>query len=190
MAKPKPVNWELINANHGVTPTIDDGGDTNIHNLVQELIDKYHSSVNQIGSDNIGLNFVLMWRLNVKMDADGYVVLADVTKSSDQNRELYPHDVIIGINKDAWSVLDVQQRKVVIDAQLERIAVCLDKDDNPKEDDRNRVLFRLRRIEVMDESTLLRRHGKTLKEVQDYIQKQFETGGAEDGSYVAETLSE
>jgi hypothetical protein len=175
MAKPKPVNWQLI-----------ENGDE-LYGFVQDLIDKFHGSDKDIGG--VGINFVLMWRHNVKMDADGYVVLADVTKSSDQNRELRPHDVIIGINKDAWSVLDAQQQSVVIDAQLERIAVCLDKDDNPKEDDRSRTVFRLRRIEVMDEPTLDRRHGMTLKQVQEYIHDQFETGGAEEGSHVAEVLS-
>jgi len=175
MAKPKPVNWQLIE-------------DQELYTFVGELIEKFHGSDKDIGG--VGLNFVLMWRHNVKMDQDGYVVLADVTKSSDQNRELRPHDVIIGVNKDAWSVMDARQRTVVIDSQLERIAVCLDKDGNPKEDDRGRTLFRLRRVETIDDHTFARRHAHTMREVQEFIHDQFAKAGAEEGSYVAEQLED
>lgn len=173
MAKPKPVNWQLINDDH-------------LYEFVNDIIERYHGGDKEIGG--VGLNFVLMWRHNVKMDQDGYLVLADVTKSSDQYRELRPHDIIIGINKDAWSVLDTQQKKVVIDSQLERIAVCLDKDDEPKEDDRGRTVFRLRRVEVIDDQTLNKRHNMNMKEVQDFIYDQFKKAGAEEGSYIAEQL--
>ena len=172
--KPKPVNWQLIENN------------PELYNFVSTIIEKYHSGDKDIGD----VNFVLIWRHNVKMDQDGYVVLATITKSSDQNRELRPHDVIIGINKDAWSIMDEQHQTVVIDAQLERLAVCLDKDGNPKEDDRSRTCYRLRRVEGLDEATLQRRHGMTMKEVQDFIYDKFKTAGAEEGSYVADQLSE
>lgn len=174
MPKPKPVNWQLIE-NQDET-----------YEFVGELLGKYHNGDKDIG----GVNFVLMWRHNVKMDADNYVVLSDITKSSDQARELRPHDVIIGINKDTWSVLDATQRAVVIDSQLERLAVCLDKGGDPKEDDQSRTIYRLRRLEVMDEATLQRRHGMTMQDVQEYIYDQLNTGGAEEGSYVAEQFAE
>jgi hypothetical protein len=173
MTKPKPVNWQIIEEDH-------------LYTFVSELIEQFHGGDKEIGG--VGLNFVLMWRHNVKMDQDGYIVLADVTKSSDQNRELRPHDVIIGINKDAWSILTPRQKQVVIDSQLERIAVCLDKDDNPKEDDRGRIIFRLRRIETVDGRVFARRHAETMQEVQECVYSKFKTGGAEEGSYVADQL--
>lgn len=176
MPKPKPVNWQIIE------------NDEELYDFVQELIDKYHGGDKDIGG--VGINFVLMWKHNVKQDQDDYIVLADVTKSSDQARELRPHDVVIGINKVAWELLDATQRRVVIDSQLERIAVCLDKNDDPREDDRSRNIFRLRRLEVLDDHTMQRRHQMTIHEVQDFIHDKFNTGDAEEGSYVAEQLAE
>lgn len=174
MPKPKPVNWQLID------------NDDELYDFVGDLIDKYHGG----DRDLEGLNFVVMWKHNVKQDQDGYIVLADVTKSSDQARELRPHDVVIGINKDAWSVLEVDQRRVVIDCQLERIAVCVDKEGDPKEDDRSRRMYRLRRLEVLDDQTMQRRHSMTIHEVQQFVFDKFNTGDAEDGSYVAEQLAQ
>jgi hypothetical protein len=167
MSKPKPVNWGLIE-------------DSDLYKMVQDLIEQYHGGEKGI----VGVNFVLMWRYNIKIDPDGYVLLASITKSSDQVRELRPHDVIIGINKDAWGVLNDTHKKVVIDSQLERIAVCFDKSDKIKEDDLGRVIYRLRKSQVVDEGTLKRRHGLSLLEVQDYIHSQF-VKEAEEGSYVA-----
>lgn len=174
MAKPKPVNWEIIE-------------EPELYNFVEELISKYH------GGDEAsieGVNYVIMWRHNVKQDQDNYILLADVSKSSDKMRELRPHDVVIGINKDAWSILDEDQKRVVIDSQLERIAVCVDKNDDPKEDDRSRHLYRLRRLEVIDDHTMRRRHNMTIHDVQEFVFCKFNIGDAEEGSYVADRLSD
>ena len=173
MPKPKLVNWQIIE-------------ETELYDQVGDLIQQYHGSDRGIE----GVNFILMWRLNVKMDQDDYVLLTDITRSPDKMRELRPHDVVIGINKDAWSFLDEAQQAVVLDAQLERIAVCLDKEDNPKEDDRSRTVYRLRRPEVLDEATLQRRHGMTMQNVQEFIRDKFSTGDAEEGSYIAEQLAD
>jgi hypothetical protein len=171
--KPKAVNWDLIE-------------EPELYTFVQDLIDRYH-----LGKHSIqGINFVLMWRHNVKQDADGYILLADITKSSDKVRELRPHDIIIGINKHTWDMLEYPEKCAVIDTQLERIAISVDKEDNPKEDDRSRTIYRLRRLEVVDENTIIRRHGTTIQTVQEKVQDKLSIGNAEEGSYIAQQLSE
>lgn len=178
MAKLKPVNWEFIEKDDVLIREQD------LYSVVHDLIMQYHIT------DNIeNVNYILMWRYNIKMDQDDYVLLADISKSPDKYRELRCHDFIIGINKDAWSVLDAQQKLVVLDAQLERIAVCVDKDDNPKEDTSHRTVYRLRRPEVLDEATIKRRHGITLQDVQEYVHDKFKTAGAEKGSYIDKALN-
>jgi len=169
--KPKAVNWELAE-------------EPEIYRLVAGLVKQYHGGKNSI--DNV--NYIVMWRHNVKQDQDGFIPLADITKSNDKVRELRPHDVIIGINKDAWSIMDDNQQQVVIDCQLERIAICLDKENNPKEDDRSRDIYRLRRLEVLDDHTMTRRHGITIHDVQEFVYSKFNEGDAEKGSYVADQL--
>jgi len=172
MAKPKAVNWTLID-------------DPMMYTIVDDLLKKYHGGKNNIQE----IHCLLMWRDNVKMDQDGYVWLADIAKSTDKMRELRPHDMIIGINRDAWSILDHQQKNVIIDSQLERIAICLDKEECEKEDDRSRKIYRLRRTEVIDDATMNRRHALTLGRVQDYVSDKFTTAGAEKGSYVDQVLN-
>lgn len=172
MSKQKPVNWELIS-------------DNALYTFVQELIEKYHDGKNSI----VGINFVLMWRFNVKADQDDYLLLADITKSSDKVRELRPHDVIIGINKTAWDLIGQNQKEAVIDAQLERIAECLDKEGNQKEDEQGRPLYRLRRPEVIDEQTIQRRHNTTIQEIQEFVLQKMKTAGADAGSYIANALA-
>lgn len=168
MPKPKPVNWQS-----------DDNVPTQ---LVLDLIKQYHLELE-------GLVPVVLWRINVKIDPDGYVWLADVTKTPDKYRELHEHDVVIGLNKDAWSVLDDQQKAVVIDSQLERIAVSVDKQGNKKEDDRSRTVFRLRKERLVDDNVLHRRHGLHELDVQAYVSQKFTIGDAEEGSYIAEQLT-
>jgi hypothetical protein len=166
VSKPKPVNWEFIKN----TQPEGDG----LYQLSESLIRQFHSG--NKGIDGVGILF--MWRFNIKPDQDSYVYLADVTKSSDKVREIMPHDFIIGINKAIWPLLDHQKKKVIIDSQLERIARCFNKDDSPKEDDKSRPIYRLRRLEVMDDKTLNRRHAMNLGDVQlfasDYYQKLLE----------------
>jgi hypothetical protein len=174
MPKPKPVNWKLIES------------DNELYDFVQDLITKYHGGDKGID----GVSFVLMWRFNVKQDPDGFIWLADITKSADKYRELRPHDIIIGINKDAWSTLDPAQKAVLIDCQLERVAVSLDKKGEIKEDDQSRTIYRLRNPHVVEDETIRRRHGIILSEVHEHVFEKFNACGAEEGSYIAEQLAE
>lgn len=176
MSKPKPVNWHLID-----TTTRQD---SEMYELVNSIKTQYHNGDRQLSD----LNFVLMWRHNIKPDQDGYIVLADVSKSSDKMRELRPHDVIIGINKMTWDLLDDNQKKVVIDSQLERIVLCLDKEGNPKEDDKYRRIYRLKRSEVLDDQNMVRRHGSSMSQVQDYVFDKL-NGSVEQNSYADKIIN-
>lgn len=166
MAKPKPVNWELIE-------------DHDLYNFVGNIINTYYNEINDIV-------YVLMWRYNVKPDQDGYLLLADISKSSDKMRELRPHDVIIGINKDIWNFFDDDQKSMIIDHQLQRVAKCVDKEGEPKEDDRSRPIYRLRRKEVLEN---YHRYNTTMRDVQEYILNKLQLGGAEENSYVGNVLT-
>lgn len=169
MAKPKPVNWQIIT-------------DGYLYDFVGDIIAKYYGEI-------IDVSYILMWRHNVKMDADGFLLLADITKSADKVRELRPHDVIIGINKDVWSMLNIDQKSALIDAQVARIAVCKDKQGNIKEDDKARTIYRLRRPEVVDDDdNLRRRYGAGLQDIYEFVCEELSRGKAEEGSYVADVM--
>lgn len=169
MPKQKPVNWQ-----YDEQAPLD---------LVLDLIKKYHSEIE-------GIVPIVMWRHNIKADPDGYVWLADVSKTPDKYRELREHDIIVGLNKDAWSFMDATQQAVVVDSLLERVAVSMDKQGNKKEDDKNRTIYRLRKERIVDDAVLQRRHGLLISDVQEFINQRFATAGAEEGSYVAQQLTE
>lgn len=172
MTKPKPVNWELID------------NDSEIYAMITNLVSQYHSG--NLGLED--LNVLVMWRYNIKPDQDGYLLLADISKSSDKVRELRPHDVIIGINKMSWRLLNDQQKRCILDSQLERVVPCVDKENNHKEDDRSRPLYRLKRLEVLDDQIMIRRHNISAHQVQDFIINRLQ-GTYEQNSYVDNALN-
>jgi len=175
MSKPKPVNWELI----------ENTDNPQLYTLVNGLIQKYHSGQEGI----LGVNIMLMWQFNIKPDQDGHIKVASITKSTDKNRELRDHDVIIGINKGTWEIMEQHQKEATIDNLLERIAVSKDSNDNPKEDDKSRIIYRLKNPETVVSSIIQRRHNTTVLEIQEFLIEKMETAGAEKGSYIYNNLS-
>lgn len=172
MAKPKSVNWQMVD------------GSENIYETVRDLITRYHADTLE------QLNFIIMWRYNNKMDKDGYIFINDITKSSDKVRELYEHDVIIGINKDIWEMLEQHERGAVIDTLLERITINCNKNGDPKEDDRSRILYRLRKSEIVCHDTIYRRFNTNITHIQDRIRNKLEENLPEKGSYSEKVLQE
>ena len=169
MSKPKPVNWSVDQSSDGP------------FTYLADLITKYHSDVQNV-------HCIALWRDNVKPDQDGVILLADISKSPDKFREIYPHDFIIGVNRAVWGLLDDCQRKIVLDSQLERIAVSTDKDGNPREDDRSRAVYRLKKTQTVDNETIISRHGFSLDDIHEFVCEKL-GGDVKDGSYAAGVLS-
>ena len=149
--KPKQVNWQYIDQNEGSEPYV----------ILNDLMATYHGDIQ-------GAIILLMWRHNWKFDPENYIQLSDISKTADKYRELREHHFVIGLNKEIWEVLDDNQKKAIIDSQLDRIAVAMDKEGNPKEDDRSRIIYRLKRIEASADN-ISRRYNTTLREIIDHI---------------------
>lgn len=152
MSKPKPVNWSLISQ------------EDDEYTMLSEILRLYHGDLTELG-----VSIVLMWRTGWKIDADKYLVLADISKTADKYRELREHDFIIGLNRDSWGMIDEQQRIAVMDTQVSRIAISTNRDGDPKEDDRSRYIFRLKREQSLNQELLMARHGMTQDDVVDFV---------------------
>jgi len=154
--KPKPVNWS----------SVDD--DSDVYEIMNNLLRMYHSDLSEKS-----LVVVPMWRHGWKIDADRYLTLAEISKSPDKYRELREHDLILGVNKIAWSLLDQVQKEVVIGTQLARVAIATDKAGNVKEDDNSRTIFRLKREQSIDSELMIKRYGGvrcvTLTDVIEFV---------------------
>lgn len=157
MSKPKAVNWQLIEAS----------SNPELYDIVNDLTEKYHP-------DLISSTVILMWRMNWKIDQDNYVPLATIIKSNDMYRELVPHDLILGLNFELWDFLDNNQKKAIIDDQLERVAVSRDKQDNIRIDENGRKIYRLKREQLDRDGNVLRRHNISLNDIYNYVATKFE----------------
>jgi hypothetical protein len=130
-----------------------------------------------------------MWRTNWKINADKWLQQSDIQKSTDKARELREHDFIIGLNKETWSMLDDAQKRCVICYQLDRIAVKLDKNDDPCEDDRSRTVYRLRNDNSFEiEPQMQYRFHTTMKATIEHIVGRLDSA-AEDSSDVSTEIS-
>lgn len=154
MSKPKPVNWQIIESTSPVS------------DMILNLMEKYHSEIE-------GVVIVPMWRHGLKLDPDGFIMLAEIYKSADKYRELREHDLILGINKQVWDLISDHEKYAVIDSQLERIALVTDKEGNPKEDDRSRQIYRIKKEQVVDNEKIFSRHGCNSQTILDYINEKM-----------------
>lgn len=173
--RPKPVNYKLI--------TQED--EPELYDLVDKLVEQYH------GSELEGAVILLYWRSGWKPDADNLVRLAQVRLATDRERELREHDFTIALHDELFDILGVDQKRTVLDSQLTRVARATDKEGDPREDSLGRPVWRLRRSEYDDYQVSQRRHRMTLADVQSHVAERLgKCENAEEGSYVAEQLSE
>ena len=174
--KPKAVNWDLITRE---TDSYD------VYKMLDDLMAKFHQDIQ-------GVIIVIMWRHNLKIDVDGHVQLADISRTADKYRELHEHDFILGLNKDTWSMLDDSEKRTVMDSQLNRIAISTDQDGEPKEDDRSRTVYRTKKEQVTladNESTLTRRHGHSMAEIQNKVASKMKWAEGDDKEPMPEEVA-
>lgn len=175
MPKPKPVNWKFAYSEDH----------PELYQMVSDLVSKYHPDLkNAI--------FLVMWRSNWKLDPDKYIPIAVISKTNDLYRELREHDFIIGLNREMWDFLDQAQKEAVLDNQLERAVISMDKDGNPKEDDCGRTVYRLRKEHIEGFGCIQRRHKLNIPDIQEYIASKLDntqSPNAVPGSYVANALT-
>lgn len=101
----------------------------------------------------------MAWRLGWRPDADGVLCLGRCRKRGDLDRELDSFDFVILLNKDAWQTLNTNERRALIDHELCHATVVIDADDNPKLDDQDRLVCRIRKHDVEEFKAVTERHG-------------------------------
>ena len=101
----------------------------------------------------------MAWRLGWRADPNGILRLGQCKKRGDLDRELDTFDFVILLNKEAWLGLNATQKRALIDHELNHAQITVDADGNPKTDDSNRPVCRIRKHDCEEFRCIVERHG-------------------------------
>jgi hypothetical protein len=122
--------------------------------LLDTLVDAYHTHLQQA---RIGLAWCNSWA----PDVDGRVTLGKCKKASDLDRELAAFDFVILLSSRFWkdAFTPDQSRQALLDHELTHAEVTLDQHGEPVEDERGRIVYRIRKHDLEEFSAIVERHG-------------------------------
>lgn len=147
MGKAKKINFELI-------PAPAEGECSEPYELLEEARRKWHPDLAEA-------KIALAWRKELRPNADGRLILGKCMKASDLQRELVDWDVVILLNREAWSaVLFTREKKLaLVDHELCHATRAKDKNGFAKTDERGRPVWRMRGHDVEEFRCIVERHG-------------------------------
>jgi hypothetical protein len=120
--------------------------------LMEEIKAKEHANLE-------GAKIAMAWRIGWRSDADGIMTLGMCRKRGDLDRELDSFDFVILLNQEAWKGLNTAQKRALIDHELCHAKIVVDSDGNPKTDDRDRLVCRIRKHDCEEFKSVVERHG-------------------------------
>lgn len=130
----------------------DETADAAVYELMRSLIASYHPHL-------VDADIVIVWRTGWKEDADDRLILGQMHKASDMEREINGYDAAMLLNKEAWAKFDVRQRAALVDHELLHLDVARDDAGDPKEDERGRTVYRIRKHDIEEFRDIVSRHG-------------------------------
>lgn len=144
MSKPKPkkVAYELVDA---------DTADT-LACITKDLVEKHHPHLRQA-------SIVFAWAHSWSEDADGLTTLGQAKKVGELERDSTGSDFYLVLNSEIYPQLNEAQRIALIDHELSHCEIVHDKDGEPKLDERDRIVYRLRKHDFQDFAAIVKRHG-------------------------------
>jgi hypothetical protein len=101
----------------------------------------------------------MAWRLGWRADPNGILCLGKCRKRGDLDRELEHFDFVLLLNKEAWQGLNEAQKRALVDHELCHAQVVIDADGNPKIDDCDRPVCRIRKHDCEEFRCIVERHG-------------------------------
>lgn len=153
--KAKPVHYELISRTDDVGALM--------YALLDELICTHHH-------DLARARIALAWCTSWKPDVDGRVTLGKCKKASDLDREVAEFDFIIMLRRAFWldeRVTDAQ-RRALLDHELCHAALKYDERGEPVEDERGRLVYRIRKHDVEEFSAVIERNGVYKRDLEQF----------------------
>jgi len=154
--KAKKVSYELIEPKSLVGEPM--------YRLLDGLIEQFHPELHHA-------RIALAWNTGWRPDVDGRVTLGQCMKASDLDRELAPYDFVIILRREFWDQPSVRpdQRKALLDHELQHATVVLDQNGEPKEDERGRTVYRLRKHDIEEFTTIVGRYGCYKRDLEWFV---------------------
>lgn len=154
-AKPKRVSYELI--------ARDDIFGAPMYSMLRELVAEHHHELRDA-------RIALAWCTSWKSDADGRITLGKCKKASDLDRELAAFDFVILLSRLFWrndAVAD-KQRRALLDHELMHAAVKHDDRGEPARDERDRIVYRIRKHDLEEFSAIVERYGTYTRDLETF----------------------
>lgn len=145
--KRKKVTVKLLARKHA-------GKVTEAYRIMEDLIVKHHAHLKDA-------KIAIAWRLGWNADCDGRLRLGQAKKGSDLDRELHKFDFVLLFNHEAWNKgqLKEDQKVALVDHELCHCEVSIDGDGEPKQDDEDRTVYRIRKHDIEEFLDVVNRHG-------------------------------
>lgn len=89
--------------------------------------------VNKYRPDLKDVSFLCVWREEEKIE-DGGLVLGEVAKLSNKNRDVFGYDVMLEVDRAAWDDSDKEEKKKLIFHELQHVKIETEADDKNNED--------------------------------------------------------
>lgn len=133
----------------------------NLYAMVTDVLTRWHGHLNSP-------HVLLFWQANWSTDKDGHTKLARISLSNDRLKELVEHDIIIDLNKELWNTLGNDKQIAVMDHEFCHVDILESEDGVPKQDERGRTCYRMRRHDLEEFNIVVKRHGCYMQDVQAF----------------------
>lgn len=154
--KPKKVSYEFIDR--------DSDRGRSMYVMLSALVAAHHD-------DLCDARIALAWNTAWQPDVDGRVTLGKCKKASDLDRELAEFDFVIILRREFWEhpLATDLQRKALLDHELQHATVTLDEDDEPRLDERGRIVYRIRKHDIEEFGAIVARYGLYKRDLQWFV---------------------
>jgi hypothetical protein len=153
--KPKKVSYELI-PRDGLF-----GGP--MYGLLDELVEEHHEDLQHA-------KIALAWCTSWKPDVDGRVTLGKCRKASDLDKEITQFDFVILLSRWFWRLdtTTAMQRRALLDHELSHARPKMGPDGEQAEDERGRLVWRIRKHDLEEFIDVVKRNGCYLRDIEQF----------------------
>lgn len=133
------------------------------YRIMEDLVARFHEHL-------VDAKIAIAWNVGpAKEDADGRKTLGKVKKGTDLDRELAPFDFVIVLEHSSWNQAGFTERQMyaLLDNMLCRCAVAKDKNGETKIDEKDRVVYRIRKPDVVEFKDVVARWGLWTHELEE-----------------------
>lgn len=136
-----------------------------IYAMLEDYCERYHQ---HLFPNRVACAWAFSWKAN----EDGQVTLGKCKRASDLDKEFMAFDFVILLNRDFWIDLRVTEpmREALLDHELSHAELALDKEGEPKIDERNHLIFRTRKHDIEEFTAIVGRHGVWKQDLQQFAQ--------------------